>query len=153
MQRIITKDITQTDADIITTDTTEAIDLGTAGGRAKVLSFQSVIDVDTPSADNFLAGEAEIQTITFDTVANSTAGDHVVLTDGDGVTWAISLDKTGSDPEPTASSWTAVAAARKVHVDISGGTTAADVAALVETDFDTFKDRDWETPSPSVSTT
>lgn len=72
----------------------------------------------------------------FPSVAGSTGGDYVVLTDGSGLTWAISLDKSGADPEPTGAAWVAVNAARKVHVDISGGTNAASVAALVETAFD-----------------
>lgn len=79
---------------------------------------------------------AEVQTLTFPSVAASTGGDYVVITDGAGLTWAISLDKSGSDPEPTGAAWVAVDAARKVHVNISGGTDAASVAALVETDFD-----------------
>lgn len=81
-------------------------------------------------------GAVEVQTVTFDTKANSTAGDHVVVYDTAGTAWGISLDITGSDAEPTASTWTAIAAANKVHVDISGATTAAQVAAAVETEFD-----------------
>lgn len=79
---------------------------------------------------------AEVQTLTFPSKAASTGGDYVVLTDGSGLTWAISLNKGGSDAEPTGALYVAVVAGRKVHVDISGGTTAATVAALVETAFD-----------------
>jgi len=79
---------------------------------------------------------SEVQTITFPTVAGSTGGDYIVITDGSGLTWAISLDKSGADAEPTGAAWLAVDAARKVHVNISGGTDEASVAALVETAFD-----------------
>ena len=62
---------------------------------------------------------ANVETVTFDTKANSTAGDHIVLYDSQDRAWGISLDITGVDPEPTASTWTAIAAGRKTHVDIS----------------------------------
>lgn len=79
---------------------------------------------------------AEVATLTFPTKAGATAGDYVVITAQDGTTYAASLDVTGADPEPTGASWTAVDPSRRVHVDISGATTEADVAALVETDID-----------------
>jgi len=81
-------------------------------------------------------GNVEVQTVTFDTKANSTAGDFVVVYDTTGQAWGISLDVAGTDPEPTAAAWLAIPAANKVHVDISGATTAAEVAAAVEVVFD-----------------
>ena len=79
---------------------------------------------------------ANVQTVTFPTVAGATAGDFIVLYDHLDRAWGISLDKTGSNDQPTSAVWTAIPAARKVHVDISGDTSAADVAASVETAFD-----------------
>jgi hypothetical protein len=98
-------------------------------------NFQVACDIDG-TAITALTGKADVQTVTFPAKAAATAGDHIVLTTPAGVTWAISLDVAGTDPEPTAASWTAVAAARKVHVDISGTSTAASVAAAVEVAFD-----------------
>lgn len=102
--------------------------------------YHTITDTTPSGGQDFLAGEVEIQDLTFPAKAGATAGDHVVLTDGSGVEWAISLDVTGSDAEPTASTWTNVAAGRKTHVDISSGTDAASVAALVETAFDALTD-------------
>jgi len=83
---------------------------------------------------------AKVDTITFDTKANSTAGDFVVIYDSGNVAWGISLDILGSDAEPTAALWTEIAAGRKVHVDINTATSGADIAALVETAFDALTD-------------
>lgn len=74
----------------------------------------------------------EITTLTLATFAGSTSGDHVIFYDAAGQSWAFALDKTGSAPEPTGALWVAVAAGRKVNVDVSGLTTAAQVAAAVE---------------------
>lgn len=104
--------------------------------RAETLSIQTVVDVDTPSAVTFDSGEAEVTTITFEAKADTDPGDYVVIPDTDGNLWAISLDVAGSDPEPTGDVWASIPAGRKVHVDISGTTTAASVAAAVETAFD-----------------
>ena len=98
------------------------------------VDFRVVSTLGDPTATSI--GLVEVQTVTFDTKANSTAGDHVVIYDTTGTAWGISLDVTGSDAEPTASTWTSIAAANKVHVDISGATTAAQVAAAVEAAFD-----------------
>jgi hypothetical protein len=92
--------------------------------------------VTTPSAANFLAGESEVTTLTFPAKADATAGDYFVVYDSAGNAWAASLDKTGTDEEPTGAIWSAITAGRKVHVDISGTTDAASVAAAVELAFD-----------------
>lgn len=94
------------------------------------------VTASNPSNDTFATGAYEVQTLTFPAKAGATAGDYVVFYDQSGTAWAASLDVTGSDPEPTGDAWAAVAAGNKVHVDISGATTAANVAALVETDID-----------------
>lgn len=79
---------------------------------------------------------AEVQTLTFDTKANTGDGDYVVVYDTTGQAWAVAADKTGSSAEPTGAIWTAIPAGNKAQADISGDTTAADVAASFETAFD-----------------
>lgn len=88
------------------------------------------------TAKTALTGVSAVQTATFAAKASTTAGDHIVITDTNGNKWGISLNVAGTDPAPTGAVWAAIPAGRKVHVDISGGTTGADVAALVETAFD-----------------
>jgi hypothetical protein len=77
-----------------------------------------------------------VQTLTFDTKANTGDGDYVVVYDTSGTAWAVAADKTGSSAEPTGAIWTAIPAANKAQADISGDTTAANVAASFETAFD-----------------
>lgn len=77
----------------------------------------------------------DVQTLTFDTKANMTAGDYFILTDKDGQSWAVATDKTGSDAEPTGALWVAINASFKAQADISGDTSAADVAATFEAAF------------------
>lgn len=74
----------------------------------------------------------EISTLTLPAFAGATSGDHVIFYDAAGLSWAFALDKTGAAPEPTGALWVAVNAARKVNVDVSGETTAAEMAAAVE---------------------
>lgn len=100
------------------------------------LAFQMAATITTPDPVIFASGTKEVQTITFPSVAGSTAGDYFVVTDTNGLTWAAALNKTGADPAPTGPIYTAIPAGRKVNVDISGGTDAASVAALVETAID-----------------
>jgi hypothetical protein len=83
-----------------------------------------------------VAATKAVQTLTFDTKANTGDGDYVVLEDTGGTQWAVAADKTGSSAEPTGAIWTAIPAAKKAQVDISADTTAADVAARFETAFD-----------------
>lgn len=83
---------------------------------------------------------AKVDTLTFPAKAGATDGDFVVIYDSGNVAWGISLDTTGSAAEPTAALWTGIAAGRKTHVDISGDTTAAQVAASVEAAFDALTD-------------
>jgi hypothetical protein len=81
-------------------------------------------------------GVKESTKVIFTTKAGSAAGDHIVFKDHAGVSWAISLNVAGTDPAPSAAVYAAVAAGKKVHVDISGATTAIDVAGLVKTAWD-----------------
>lgn len=78
-------------------------------------------------------GTKAVTTFTTQDFAGSTSGDYGVFYDSVGLAWAFSLDKTGSADEPTGAIWTAVAAARKTHVDVSTATTATNIADLVRT--------------------
>lgn len=103
-------------------------------GNTRVLSVQSIVDVNTPSAETFVAGTSEVQTITTPSLAASANGDFCVLTDGSAVKWAFYLDKTGGNlVPPTGIAYTGLAAGKKTRVDISGATTATDVSDLVRT--------------------
>ncbi len=89
-----------------------------------------------PSDQTFNSGRSEVTTVTFPTKAASTGGDYFVIYDSAGLAWAAALNKSGSDPAPSGAIYTAIAAGRKVNVDISSATTEAQVEALVETAFD-----------------
>lgn len=86
------------------------------------------------------AGVCEVQTLTFESKANSDSGDYIVVYDNEGRRWAVSVDKTGSAAEPTGAIWSAIESQFKAHVDISGATTAAQVAALMETALNSLQE-------------
>lgn len=73
--------------------------------------------------------------LTFPAKIGATGGDYVVVSDGNGLSWAVALNVSGADAAPTGAAYVAVAAARKVNLDISATTTAATVAAAVKTAF------------------
>lgn len=104
--------------------------------HCEVVALSAVVDDATPADKTFDNGTSEVTTLTFPAVAASTGGDYFVVFDTAGLAWAAALNKSGSDPVPSGAIYTAIAAGRKVNVDISGGTDAASVAALVETAFD-----------------
>lgn len=137
--RLIEKDVL---ASVPATSAGESavIDLfGQSGGSSK-LSCQAVYDVQAPSAKTFDSGETQVETFTFDTKANTGAGDYLVVYDTTGLAWAAAANKTGSDPQPTGVIWAAIPSARKTFVDISGATTGADIAALFETALNALVD-------------
>lgn len=72
----------------------------------------------------------EVQTLTFPTLIGATASDYIVIYDKTGGAWAVALDTTGADPDPTGALWTSIPGANKIKVNISGATTAAQVATL-----------------------
>lgn len=115
---------------------------GEAVSLAGMNGFACAVEatVSTPAAANFLAGESEVTTLTFDTQANTDPGDYVVIYDTAGLAWAVAADLTGSDPEPTGAIWTAIPAGRKALADISAASTAAEVAAAFELAFDGLAD-------------
>ncbi len=77
-----------------------------------------------------------VQTITWLTKAGTSDGDYVVVEDTAGTKWAVATDLTGTSAEPTGAVWAAIPAANKAQADISGDTTAAQVAATFELAFD-----------------
>ena len=95
---------------------------------------QVVCDVDG-DAKTCLTGANQVDRLTFVAKASCTAGDFFVVTDTAGVKWAASLNITGTDPTPTSASYSAIPAAKKIHVDISGATTDANVATAVRAAF------------------
>lgn len=117
-------------------DQAASIDIAKTGKVVSTFALQAVIEDTTPANKTFDNGTSEVTTLTFPTQAGSTGGDYFVVYDTAGLGWAAALNKSGADPAPTGAVWASIAAGRKVNVDISGGTTAASVAALVETAFD-----------------
>lgn len=63
---------------------------------------------------------------------SASAGDYIVISDTNGLSWAVAMDTTGSSPSPTGAIWTAIPAGRKVKVNISAALTAAAVATIVK---------------------
>jgi hypothetical protein len=111
----------------------QVIDLDTLQG----VSVQTSYVDDAPAVKTFTSGVYEVQTLTLDTKANTTDGDFVVIETAAGTKYAVALDKTGAEAaEPEGAIWSAVSAANKVYVDISGATSEADVAAIVATALD-----------------
>lgn len=117
--------------DAVTSTTSAEANISQSPGFA----VSAVYTVDTPTAKTFVAGVAEVGTITFETLANTDAGDYVVLYAQDGTAYAIAADVTGTDPAPTGAVYTAISAAQKALVDLSAETTAAEVAAAFVTAF------------------
>lgn len=72
----------------------------------------------------------EVQTLTFPALAGAGASDYIIIYDESGDAWAVALDTTGADADPTGAAWLAVPAANRIKVDISGVTTAAQVAGV-----------------------
>lgn len=89
MGRQVTHVETVTTTNIVTTDTSTPFTVA----RAKTVSVQSVVDVNTPAAKTFVAGTSEVQTLTYDTKANTVNGDYLVLEDTTGTKWAVALVK------------------------------------------------------------
>lgn len=126
LRKIIEKDLLE---DVIPASAgSGTVTLFSENGVARSLSCQAVYDVQAPTAKTFDSGGVEIDTFTFDTQANTDAGDYMVVYDTEGLAWAAAADLTGTDPEPTGAIWTAIPAARKVMVDLSAAITADDVA-------------------------
>lgn len=102
---------------------------------AKTLSFlcsAPSVSASGSTSTTVTMGAAESGVLTFEAVADITDEEFVILTDAEGKEWAFAFDKTGSSAAPSDALWTAVPTDRKVQVDVSGDTTAADVADAVE---------------------
>lgn len=100
-------------------------------------------DTGTPEVTDITctadAGVVEVQTLTFETKANSDTGDYIVVEDTLGIKYALAIDKTGTGSEPTGAIWSAIPSDFKAKVNISSATTAAQVAALMETAFNALR--------------
>ena len=135
-----------------TTQTTNSIPLPLS--KATEWSVDADWTATSYDAKTALTGKQHVFTITFPAKAAATDGDYVIIPDVDNALfWAISLDTTGSAEEPTGASWVSVPAANKVHVDISACTTAASVAAAVETAFDALEDVTFATDDSAANGT
>jgi len=89
----------------------------------KVIS-EKIID-ETGLADVF-----QVDTLTFPAKAGVTTGDYINVYAQDGTAYALFLDLTGADSNPTGANF--VAADYSGSADISSATDAASVAAIVE---------------------
>jgi hypothetical protein len=76
-------------------------------------------------------GVTEVQTLTCLQKSSLVDGDYIVFTDNVGGLWAVAIDATGSTAAPTGALWATVPAANKDQADVSGETSAAEVAAVV----------------------
>lgn len=132
--RIIEKDIFALIGPSETGDSA-IIDLFGQDGGTNRYSCQAVYDVQSPTAKTFDSGEAEVDTATFDTKANTGAGDYLVIYDTAGLAWAVAANISGTDPAPTGAIWVAIPAARKAQVNLSATTTAATVATAFQNAF------------------
>jgi hypothetical protein len=82
---------------------------------------------------------ANIDTVTFPTLAGAIDGDYFVVYDVNGLGWAVALDTTGGAAQtPTGATWAAIPAARQSYLNVSGAVTAAQVAALVEAEINSL---------------
>jgi hypothetical protein len=109
-----------------------AVDLN----KATSFSCIAAITDSTPAAgDDFLAGESEVNTLTFEAKASMDDGEYLVITDTNGDLWAIAADLTGSSAEPTGAIWLSIDSGKKDQVDLSGVSTAIEVAAAFESQF------------------
>lgn len=99
---------------------------------ATIYDITATVTESQPANDTAISGTAEVQTVTFEATADSDAGDWILFYDASGTSWGYSTNKGGADAEPTDPLWTALDAAYKTHCDISGATTAAQVAAAAE---------------------
>lgn len=79
-----------TDTLITTTHNTDSVSLENSNG----VSIVSQITTTTPTAKTFDAGDEEVDTLTFETKANTDSGDYVTIETRDGSVYAVSLDKT-----------------------------------------------------------
>lgn len=125
--------------DTVLSDTITSETNSTAVDLNKATSFACIADItdETPgSGSNFLAGESEVNTLTFEAKASMDDGEYVVITDTNGDLWAIAADLTGSSAEPTGAIWLSIDAAKKAQVDLSSATDAISVAAAFEVAFD-----------------
>jgi hypothetical protein len=147
----------------VTTPSAKTFSAGTA--EVQTLTFPAKADatdgdyvvVETSQGTQYAAALSKnvvsVQLLTFLAKASCVAGDFLLLYDPSGLAWGISVNKSGTDAQPTAKGWTDIPAGRKAHVDISSATTAAEVAALFETAMDALTDFPWVTDDSAADGT
>jgi len=131
-----------TTTESITSGAFHAVNMGVEGLDS--YAVQAVIDVDPAAyatAKTFDAGGAEATRMTFDTRANTTAGDYVTLTDATGYSWAVYADKTGADAAPTGAIYTAIGASRKGAALLSEPAAVTFDAGTSESGVITFQNK------------
>lgn len=101
-----------------------------------IADVTATIAVNNPADESFNTGVNDVKTFTFPAKAGVTDGDHVIFYEPDGTAWAIALDTDGTTAPSSSAQWDAVAAGNKVVVDLTADTSAAEVAARVETAVD-----------------
>ena len=80
-------------------------------------------------------GVIAVSSITCPAKAAATGGDYVIVYRWTGQAFAVALNVSGIDPDPTGALWLSVGMTQRVNVDISGAVTADDVANLVRTNL------------------
>lgn len=112
----------------------DVIDVGAYNGCAiEVIVSDAVVAADAVTCET---GTSEVQTLTFEAKADMDDGEFIVIEDGNGASWAVAADLTGSSAEPTATLWGDIPAANKAQVDLSSATDEASVAAAFELALD-----------------
>lgn len=118
--------------DVVVTQNSDEIDMT----HLVLADMTATIAANNPSDETFDTGVMDIKTFTFPAKAGVTDGDHIIFYEPDSTAWAIALDTAGTTAPSSSAQWDAVAAGNKVVVDLTTATTAAEVAALVETAVD-----------------
>jgi len=91
---------------------------------------------DAPAVKTFKSLTQEVQTITCAALADTTDRDYVIVYNAAGTSYAVYADKTGTSIAPTGALY--LAASYKASADISGATSATDVALIFDTAFNTL---------------
>lgn len=99
------------------------------------MSVQLVYTDATPAAKTSLTGVLDVSTVTCPALVGATDRDYIIYKDTTGLSWAIYLDTTGTSVAPTGALYVAIPAARKSKANVSGDTSAIDVAVTVRAAF------------------
>lgn len=100
------------------------------------LPVNDFVSVTYEAGNAPIASVAQVDVLTCDTLANTVDRDFFVLTSKIGTKFGVYLDKTGSSIAPTSAKYTECD--YKVKANVSGATTAADIATIVKAAFDSL---------------